>query len=190
MDNRYFVLLGIVLVIILIAVVGGVYYYKEYRWHNIPNTAKKIAEDYLVSKVGKGNFNTLFVYSKSDSYTPGNSDYYLTYHFTPFRNFSDTDTIVVRVKNGNIDYVNGVPNCVTDVSQCQFAINRDQALSIAQANGFSADDRRVRWTPFGVHPLGFAISITSCLENKEMRIDYRNGRVISFQNEVICGGTP
>lgn len=156
-----------------------------------PEDIQMLAEDYLKSKVGDVRYDDYFVLA-ADGHIKQENGYTVKYHFRPLAEVAPSnDTVTVHIRGGAVQYANMVPNCVQDATLCDFNVTGEQALEAARSNGFDAQDLRLSWSPFvPSSSLPLAIRITSCTANEAMYIDYRDGTVIAYVPEVICGGVP
>lgn len=159
----------------------------EQSWKDIPLDKQKIAEDYIISIIGKNNFDGNFIYEKKKSFYSTFSGYYtdysVAYHYLPLRKFTSDDIVLVQLRDNTPQWAVGIPSCAQDQSKCQFNVTKDQALRIARENDFEAPDLNVTWNP-NLNE----IEVQSCKINKVMDIDYRDGKVINFKPEILCGG--
>lgn len=178
------------LYLIPILILGSIFYFLVSGNYKLPPSKMiKIAEDYIISRVGIDYFRKNFKIADS-GHMKQELGYTIVYRFIPLEQYTNDGIVTIHI-SGDKAESNLVPNCVKDNSLCDFKITNAEALQIAKNNGFNSSDLRVGVTPFIKSPiLPFAIEITSCKLDKAMQIDYRNGKILSFTNKVICGGTP
>lgn len=152
------------------------------------------ADAFIISRVGEERFHKYFKLdtSRSNDSDPHESNLdSRAYHFSLLKKAADDDLIVVQVNKNDASqtYANLVPDCVKDATLCDFNITKQQALSIARKNGFTASDLETSWDASHDSPK-LAIKVSSCSQNKSMWIDYQSGRVTGFESVINCGGTP
>jgi len=158
-----------------------------------PATKEQVAtaaSNFIVAKVGEGNYEKYYTFDKSrSSYAnPKDSKYdFIAYHFSPAKAITDyDDVIMVQVNRNNLHeiYADTVPDCVKNASLCSFIINGDKARTIAE-HYFDTDSVTVSWSPSAKNKdlkgLGIVIRASSCLKNKTLLIDYRNGAILKTE---------
>lgn len=188
-------LIGTGLLIAILIVLGVAQPWKPHKpTTEITANTETVANNYLISKVGYDNFKKLYTFDKArGGYGGSNSNYdFIAYHFAPYKMFPGSeDVIMVQVnkhKPAEI-YADVAPDCKKDKSLCDFNIDKQKALQIAQDNGITADDVTVSATNMKddyakKKGLGFVVIVQSCKQNKSVVIDYRNGAILG--SETNC----
>ena len=100
----------------------------------VSDEAVKIAEDYIVSKVGEEYFNKYYVLRRDLS-----AECCIFFDFIPAQSIGSQKRIMVSVKKKSVEYANGVFNCLKNRALCELKINKNQALQIAKDQGFYSD---------------------------------------------------
>lgn len=207
-DQQGFGMIAPVSVVVIAGLIGSTGWLLYSRQHHAsqsvltqqvtPTTVKSAADAYLVNKVGKDGFNKYYAFDKDrSSYAnPKDSKFdFMAYHFSPLKAITDyDDVIMVQVNRDNLGQVfaDSVPDCVNDKSNCNFKVDRNEALVIAKHKSLTASDLVVGWhTKNDEHAkakgLSFVVVVSSCTQSKSVFIDYRNGDVIGTNSN--CGGT-
>lgn len=188
-------LIGIGLLVAILTVLCIAHPWKSHK--PTPETTvntESVANDYLISKVGYDNFKKLYTFDKArGGYGGSNSKYdFIAYHFAPFKTFANPQDIVMVQVNKHKPteiYADVVPDCKKDRSLCDFNIDKQKALQIAQDNGITADDVTVTTANMKddyakKNGLAFVIIVQSCKQNKSVVIDYRTGAILG--SETNC----
>ncbi|OGM20328.1 hypothetical protein A2714_04760 [Candidatus Woesebacteria bacterium RIFCSPHIGHO2_01_FULL_38_9] len=182
----------------------------QIRQVDIPSYAIETANNLIIDQTGRERFYKDIKYNEQETKKVNIAKvlgkatyqvYKIAYNYTPLEilNGSSEDSLfyvdivdidspyyeqhkIIRTRIVN----NHLPRCTADPSLCDFHLTRKEAIQIANKNGFKATDLSVSWNSWEYQKL--TIKLTSCAENKAMYLDYRDGSVIKFQDEVICGG--
>jgi len=182
----------------------------QLRRIDIPSYAIETANNLIIYRIGKERFSNDIRYNEDETRKVnvakvlGNAKhqvYKIAYNFKPLEilNESSEDSLFyVDIVDKDSPYYsqhivrrqgivnNRLPDCVTNNSFCNFHFTAKDAIKIADDNGFGATDLKVKWYSLG-YPM-LTIELSSCIENKVMHLDYRDGSVIDFEDKVICGG--
>lgn len=159
-----------------------------------PNSVETAADAYIISKVGNENFKKFYTFDKDKSSYADTKDSkydFMAYHFSPVKAITDyNDVIMVQVNRDNLQevFADTVPDCIKNKSFCEFSINREKSLEIANKNSLSTSDLNVSWQNSNseyAKGLAFVIVVSSCSQNKSLFIDYRDGKVLG--TEAGCG---
>lgn len=182
------------LVVVLIVLVVAQPWKPHKSTSEITANTETAANNYLISKVGYDNFKKLYTFDKArGGYGDSNSTYdFLAYHFAPFKTFVNPEDIVMVQVNKHEPtevFADVAPDCKKDKSLCDFNIDKQKSLQIAQDNGITADDVTVSTANMKdeyakKNGLAFVIIVQSCKQNKSVVIDYRNGAILG--SETNC----
>lgn len=106
---------------------------------NISESSRKKSDEFIISKTGKEFFNQ---YIKPDyrKITKIKNGYLMVYSFSiPDKEGIEGEIRFLIDSLGIIQKDNeivGIPNCLSNSKNCNFTINRDEAISIARQKGF------------------------------------------------------
>lgn len=148
----------------------------------VPSSAKQLADEYIISKVGEQYFRENFVFDKQESIRIGgkNDSYSVTYRFSPLNQYNPTISVSVIVRDGKTSEASSgtlkqIPNCLQDASLCQFNLTSAEFGELARKH-----------TLVGLEIEPPYIRRYACPERfdgtgTEFLIDYRTGQIVSIQ---------
>lgn len=142
----------------------------------VPSSIRKIADEYIINKVGREYFNKNFVLDKKESIKLSESNFYrVMYEFFPLKQYSIPNInyhIEIRVAS-NIAREWGepfVPLCLNDSSLCQFNLSKEELLTFKNKYSITG--------PLYFRPPHFAAYVCSDRVTKNvMYVDYRTKEV-------------
>ncbi len=160
----------------------------------VPGDILKKSNQFIVSKVGQNYFDK-FIKPDVQDIKKIHSQYQMVYNFRiPDKPYVDTKIMFTVDSTGqviDIKNVIGLPDCISSPEKCEFNINKEQAIKIAEKNNFQKGIKdwkiEFKWEP---EKNQYVWSILSTLQETKspagfrgsgeiMLIDPNTGEVIS-----------